>query len=433
MTVQRAQLTKAELFLGHLWPNRPRNQMLELSQAGSVALSARICLQRPAPHSNAQPGTETQTMSHKIPGIIALLLTLAIGSSCASSQENNDSAVTERQDEPGSSTGFPAVGAQERSVPGAARGLVEPEIEHLLQPFEMFAPNAKETPRPDAMPQLPRGTTACSRNAAGAKIRQQPLLYGPEHEHQQVLNEFFEGVGGRGLTPSCFNYGESKEHGFTYAYHSQLTERSSDSVITWNYLPEVVEFEAEARHEPDHLRMEVRTKPIATTGETYWLDHCVGQGAMIFNEHSRYYYFNPEPVEIDFEGEQLAHARRGKDAHNPLSPESPVQMDSVLNPHVESWWTDLAVQGKPEPYLLMHQPDENVNLLLYWQQGAILKVYWKHCIHVNPAFIGNGTPQTLVGELYLYRAELGAALAFARARVSRDDEALGGQSQRLSK
>ena len=81
----------------------------------------------------------------------------------------------------------------------------------------------------------------------------------------------------------------------------------------------------------------------------------------------------------------------------------------------------------------MHQPETNVNLLIYWQQGAILKVYWKHCIHVNPAFVGDGRPQTLVGELYLYRAELSAALAFARARVTRDDEALGGQSQRLSK
>ena len=372
-------------------------------------------------------------MSHPITATLTLLLMIAVGSSCTNTPSEPTNRPEIAQLSPPARPAATATDMTASTQKPALAAADKPKVEHLLQPFEMFAPNAKETPRPELMPQLPRGTTACSRNAAGAEIRQQPLLYGPEHEHEQILNEFFEGVGGRGLTPSCFNYGEDKEHGFTYAYYSQLAERSSDSVITWNYLPEVVEFEAEARHEPDHLRMEVRAKPITTTGETYWLDHCVGQGATIFNEHSRYYYFNPEPVEIDFEGEQLAHARRGKNAINPLAPESPVQMDTVLNPHVESWWTDLAVQGKPEPYLLMHQPETNVNLLIYWQQGAILKVYWKHCIHVNPAFVGDGRPQTLVGELYLYRAELSAALAFARARVTRDDEALGGQSQRLSK
>ena len=44
---------------------------------------------------------------------------------------------------------------------------------------------------------------------------------------------------------------------------------------------------------------------------------------------------------------------------------------------------------------------------------------WGHCIHVNPAITHNGKPQTRIGELHLFRAELSDALAFARARVGR--------------
>jgi len=292
-----------------------------------------------------------------------------------------------------------------------------PAVEHLLKPFELFAPKVILQEHGKKGRKLPVGLDPCNRDALGESVRQHPLIYGPPQAHGEIYrpgleqgeirSEFFEGIAGAGISPNCPRispYGPRKTHAYTFAYFSQLTERTPERLATWNDLPGVMEFETEARMQDGHLKMELRAQPAARTGHTYWLDHCVGMDSVIFSPRSRYYYFNPEPVEIQFDPEVA---------------EPPRRVNIVLNPEVDSWWDDLKVQGKAEPYLLVHQPEGALNILLYWQDAAVLKVQRGQCIHVNPAIISNGKPQTLVGELYLFRAQLRDALAFGRSRVAR--------------
>ncbi len=177
-----------------------------------------------------------------------------------------------------------------------------PQVEHLLQPFEMFAPDFKPVEAKKEGVVLPAGLDPCTRNALGQPIRQQPVLYGAPELPSSLRSEFFEGVGGPDIEPSCFRYGDRETHGYTFTFFSQLLERTPERLITWNDLPGVVQFEAESKLQDDHLRLEVRAQPSSRSGHTYWLDHCVGQSTILFNERTRYYYFNPEPVEIDFQG-----------------------------------------------------------------------------------------------------------------------------------
>ncbi len=356
---------------------------------------------------------EAPRMSHRALAGLALFLALQLTSSCRAGHDataQDTEAATSQQQvtvTPDAALAEPP-GDLEREQPFAKQPHGGgPAVEQLLKPFELFAPNVSLQEHGKKRLKLPAGLDPCDRDALGESVRQHALIYGPHQAHGEIRSEFFEGIAGSGINPSCPRispYGPGKTHAYTFAYFSQLTERTPERLATWNYLPGVMEFEAEARMEDGHLRMELRAQPAARTGHTYWLDHCVGMDSVIFNPRSRYYYFNPEPVEIQFDPEVA---------------EPPRRVNIVLNPEVDSWWDDLEVQGKAEPYLLVHQPEGALNILLYWQDAAVLKVQRGQCIHVNPAIISNGEPQTLVGELYLFRAKLRDALAFGRSRVAR--------------
>ena len=370
-------------------------------------------------------------MTRKLLAVLAGLFALQLASSCRS----GDPARVDSGREEGPEAQAPGVlpvshesGAQREPVVAAAGQDPPPEerpvpvvqgLEHLLQPFELFAPNEAVGEASFGSLQLATPLDPCDRNAPGKAVRQQPLLYGPSQPPGSIRSEFFEGVGGLGIEPSCFHYGEAKAHGYVFPYLARLTERDPEKLVTWNEVPGLMSFRATSRLKDAALQLEVRAEPAVKTGETYWLDHCVGQDSVIFNERSRYYYFNPEPVEIDLENGQLGQQWTEDSALKPLSKRGPVQVDVVLNPQVDSWWEDLSVEGQVEPYLLVHQPRGNLNVLLYWQDAALLKVNWQRCIHVNPALIANGKPQTLRGELYVFRGELRQAHAFVRAHIAR--------------
>ncbi len=363
-------------------------------------------------------------MNRKTLSVLAVLVALQLLSSCG--RTRNPSTDTSQESTPAQeAASTPAVfeepvAAEESPVPSVIQLVpVVAGVEHLLHPFELFAPNeAVGEPRIGSQ-QLSEELDPCDRNAPGQPIRQQPLLYGPNHPPDMIRSEFFEGVGGPGIHPSCFSYGDGDGHGYAFSYFSQLTDRSPERLVTWNEVPGLMKFEAVSSFEGESLRLEVRAESAVKTGQTYWLDHCVGQDSVIFNERSRYYYFNPEPLEIDFQDGKLEQQRTEDSASKRAHQRGPVQVDMVLNTQVDSWWQDLPVQGRVEPYLLVHQPKGRLNVLLYWQDAAMLKVNWKRCIHVNPAVVANGESQTLRGELYVFRAEVADALVFARALIAR--------------
>jgi len=359
----------------------------------------------------------------------ALLLLAALGalqllSSCGRSRNPSKDVSQERAPTPEATSSPSALqesaGDEESPVPSVIQRVPIVEgVEHLLHPLELFAPKeAVGEPRMGSA-QLSKGLDPCDRNAPGQPIRQQPLLYGPNQPPDTLRSEFFEGVGGPGIEPSCFHYGEDDGHGYAFSYFSQLTNRSPERLVTWNEVPGLMKFTAESSFEGVFLGLGVRAQSVVKTGQTYWLDHCVGQDPVIFNERSRYYYFNPEPLEIDFQDGKLEQQWAEDNEVKGSPPRGPVQVDMVLNTQVDSWWQDFPVQGRIEPYLLVHQPRGKLNILLYWKDAAMLKVNWKRCIHVNPAVIANGESQTLRGELYVFRAEIADALVFAGLRIAR--------------
>ena len=161
---------------------------------------------------------EAPRMRHRALAGLALFLALQLTSSCRAghdaSAQDTETATSQQQVTvtPDAALREPP-GDLEHGQPSAKQPQGGgPAVEHLLKPFELFAPNVTLQEHGKKGRKLPAGLDPCNRDALGESVRQHPLIYGPPQAHGEIYrpgleqgeirSEFFEGIAGAGISPA---------------------------------------------------------------------------------------------------------------------------------------------------------------------------------------------------------------------------------------
>lgn len=188
----------------------------------------------------------------------------------------------------------------------------------------------------------------------------------------QFRTRVFEGFGGPAIpSDDGFGHREYREYGMCRGILKFIDESYPGQLTLTGICDDFCDYRLSLKCNGNFIDFELEIENRMLDEKTYWFDNCFMFPRELFNPQSELYYFNPDPVFIEHVAEPDRH-----------------RFSIMCRKEVLPFWEEIKPAGNknPQSVLLVYNRNQDLGIVIAWENAAMLGVNFYSCVHVNPSF-----------------------------------------------